>query len=63
MKTLFRVLLAIVWGCMFVSAFTLLLLCALHVLDGSPMCIINVLVALVLLVGSWLIYRGLDRNV
>ena len=63
MKTLIFILLAIVSACMFVLAFTLLLMCAMHIFDGSPMCITNVLVALVMLFISWLIYRELDRYV
>ena len=62
MKTFIRVVLALVWGFMFVGAFTLLLLCAMHILDGSPMCITNIFAALVMLVISWLIYRRLDQD-
>ena len=62
MKYIFNGIIATVAALLFIAAFVLLLYAAMHIFDGSPVCFINIPIALVCLLVSGLIYRRLDHE-
>ena len=61
MKRLIRALLVIVAGATFPTAFVLLVVASLHILDRTPINIFTIPLALALWGAGWLICRKLER--
>ena len=62
MYKIIAALLAIIASICFIVAFVLLMYAGMHVFNGSPVCFINIPIAIVLLgVAGW-IYRKLDHH-
>lgn len=60
MRKLGRAFLVILVGAMFPTAFVLLLVAALHILEKTPMNIFTIPLAFALWGVAWLIYRKLE---
>lgn len=62
MKKIGKALLVIAVGAMFPTAFVLMVVAALHILDKTPMNVFTLPLAFALWGVAWLFYRKLERH-